>query len=392
MEAPAEAVPAQPAQPPLAERLRGLWRTVADAGDWLSTDAGPPEWLLKRDGVGWLRRGIVGLLVGGGGTGKTMAALQLAVAVAGAFERGSAPKWFGLEVSASAREGVLVLLGEEPEEEAHRRCRRAALASSMRTERLAAAAKRLVVVPLAGEAPALRDGGVGVPRAETALVDALKELLKKPPAGCTGWSLVVVDPLSRFGGPDAEVDNAAATELVTTLEAIRRAAPGNPTLLVVHHKGKAELREGNASQTGARGASALVDGARWVADLSRERMPSKGAEEWTAGEVVAIQAGRRVRLEVVKSNYSAPGPPVRLAVAQENEWFRLMPNGCLTTDPKSGTTMGSVPAGALVLAKYQHQSEAAAVAAENDSAGKASVVEMMTPRKAAVVKKSRRDD
>jgi RecA-family ATPase len=328
-EVPMEAAEATPAQPSLAERLRGMWRTVADAGSWLSVDAGAPAWLLRRDGVGWLRRGIVGLIVGGGGTGKTMAALQLAVAVAAAGE-GPDPQWFGVSVSAGAREGVLVLLGEEPAEEAHRRCWRAARASGLTDAQLAAAARRLVVVPLAGEAPALREGGVGVQRAETALVDALKELLREPPEGCAGWSLVVVDPLSRFGGPDAEVDNAAATELVTTLEGIRGAAPGNPTLLLVHHKGKAELREGGASQTGARGASALVDGARWVADLSRERL-LKG-DEWTDGEVAAIQAGRRVRLEVVKSNYSALGPPVRLAVTGEGD---------------------GVPPGALVRAQYQ---------------------------------------
>jgi len=360
MEAPAEAVPAQPE---LATRLGGLWRTVAEAGDWLSTDARAPAWLLKRSGVGWLRRGIVGMLVGGGGTGKTMAALQLAVAVAAAGEAGPVPRWFGVEVSGGAREGVLVLLGEEPKEEAHRRCRRAARASGLSEAQLAAAAKRLVVVPLAGEAPALRSGGAGAVRDDTALVAALKVLLKKPPEGCTGWSLVVVDPLSRFGGPDAEVDNAAATELVTTLEALRVAAEGNPTLLVVHHKGKAELREGAASQTGARGASALVDGARWVCDMSRERLPTKKPDEkkgekkgesWSEGEVVATQAGRRVLLEVVKSNYSLPGPPLRLEVADD---------------------------GALVRARYQNQTEALEAAAERTAASKAAVVEMMAPVK-----------
>lgn len=361
MEAPAEALP-EPAPPGLPERLRDLWRTVADAGDWLNSDAGPPAWLLRRDGVGWLRRGIVGLLVGGGGTGKTMAALQLAVAVAAAGEPGPKPQWFGVDVGAGAREGVLVLLGEEPKEEAHRRCHRAARASGLNATQLAAAARRLVVVPLAGEAPALREGGVGVQRAETALVDALKALLRRPPEGCDVWSLIVIDPLSRFGGPDAEVDNAAATELVTTLEALRGAAPGDPTMIVVHHKGKAELREGTASQTGSRGASALVDGARWVADMSRERLPPKGDGEWTEGEVVAIQAGRRVRLEVVKSNYSAPGPPVRLEVAGEGE---------------------RVPPGALMRATYQRASEAAAASAERTSAGHAAVATAVRGREAA---------
>ena len=79
------------------------------------------------------------------------------------------------------------------------------------------------------------------------------------------WRLVVLDPLSRFAGPEVEVDNAAATRFVQTLEKLTK-VKGNPALVVSHHTAKAS-RNAEGDETAARGSSALVDGARWAAHV-----------------------------------------------------------------------------------------------------------------------------
>jgi len=119
----------------------------------------------------------------------------------------------------------------------------------------------------------------------------LREYLAK-----TGpWSLIVAEPLSRVGGPDAETDNAAATRLVQVFESIVKLT--GATVLGAHHTNKPGRGGVAVTASSARGSSALIDGFRWAASLA-----SRKAE--TLGEVVT--------LEVVKSNYSFKGDPLLL--------------------------------------------------------------------------------
>jgi hypothetical protein len=114
------------------------------------------------------------------------------------------------------------------------------------------------------------------------------------------WSLIVFDPMSRFAGPNAEVDNAAATRFIQALERFAE-VPGTPTVLVAHHTSKMS-RSNNAElgASAARGASALTDGVRWQANL--EPLPS--AED--------DKLARFVELRVTKSNYAMFPDPVTL--------------------------------------------------------------------------------
>lgn len=236
-------------------------------------------------GVGVLPLGKVGMLVAAGGAGKTMALVQLALAVA------SGTKWLGLNTLKGGGR-VLLALAEEDAEEMHRRIYNAAQAMKLSPEQSDLVKKNIALLPLANTPVAfVRDGGNGdVTRTE--VLGALRARLEREAdeAG-EGWRLLVLDPLSRFAGAEAEKDNAAATRFVEAVETLV-AVKGSPTVLVAHHTNKLSRVEGQANgAVAARGASGLTDGVRWVANLD------------TDVENVAV-------LRFTKSNYSPPAPSI----------------------------------------------------------------------------------
>lgn len=305
--------------PPPPDPFEGRWVPVSDRTDsegrhWLAEDRAPlpPRYLLTRwreahDGkpgawVGAVPLGRVGMLAAGGGQGKSWALCQLALCVAAGVD------WLGtFKVVKEGR--VLLALAEEEEEELQRRLYYGARALGLGTQQRDTAADRIVALPMAGRAVALTYSpaelqaqghvpGLGqLP--ETEFAQAIRAKL----ATADDWRLIVLDPISRFAGPDVEVDNAAATRFVQTLESLTR-APGNPTLMVAHHTAKATRGEGSAgSEAGAaRGASGLTDAVRWQANL----VPVTGEADY---------------LELVpsKSNYAKVGARVLLKRAEHGE-------------------------------------------------------------------------
>jgi len=260
------------------------WRTVGEWGDadgsaWLAADTEPPppRWLLKRPEYGdddrprhvpLFPRGKVGMLTAAGGVGKTTALCELALCVA------TGRPWLGcLEVSSPGR--VLLALGEEDAEEAHRRLWKAARILELTDEQRELAAGRVVVLPLAGhpEMALTREEGPGT-SVETPAAGAL---LARLDDDGDGWALVVLDPASRFAGPDMEKNNAAATRFVQVLEKLA-GVEGRPSVLVAHHTSQAARSEGKATAEHARGATAFSDGVRWQADL-RNRPRYEGAPD-----------------------------------------------------------------------------------------------------------------
>lgn len=250
----------------------GEWRTLAEAG---VTFADPPPrraWLLTIDGEGALPLGKCGVLAAGGGTGKTMALVQLALAVA------TGRPW--LDRFQVARPGrVLLALAEEDLEEVTRRLYRAACAMDLDRAQRAEAAARIVALPLAGTPCALtlkdKQGNTN----EAPALAALRERMSE-----SEWSLVLLDPLSRWAGDDTEIDNAAATRFVQAVETLV-SAPGSPAVLVAHHSSKSSAASGAAN---VRGASGIVDGFRWAATM----------DKIDAGDVTGV------RLHLAKTNYT----------------------------------------------------------------------------------------
>ena len=322
-------------------------------------DSKPPRrrWLLEREGeggdagsfVGFLPLGKVGMLAAAGGVGKTMALVQLALSVA------TGRPWLGdFTVPASSVGHVLLALGEEDAEEAHRRLYNAFRAmwpsdderhASERSAAMQLAAERITVVPLSGVPCSLvTTSSTTRTTEESTALAGLRELLEN--AG-HDWSLVVLDPLSRFAGVETETDNAAATRFVQAVETLVTVR-GNPTVLLAHHTTKGsrgEEGENASDTTDARGASAITDGVRWVARLS----PVKRSEN--------DPVPGRATLSLTKSNY---GPPDRRRTVKRADGGALVPLAATEVDtlkehakgtaeaPKTSTNKGKKPGEGIV--------------------------------------------
>lgn len=257
------------------------WKTLGEWGaDWFTQPPPRRRWLLEQSNaetngngspVGVLPLGKVGMLVSAGGVGKTMALVQLALSVA------TGRKW--LNAFDTPNPGrVLIALGEEDEEEIRRRMYNAARAMSLTEGQLQMAAENIVALPLAGcSVPLVCSDGRTT--SETEALVALRAKLSD-----REWRLIILDPLSRFAGGDTEKDNSAATRFVEAAESLAK-SNGGPTVLLAHHTNKvSRTDDSSTSAAQARGASGLIDGVRWVANLDR--------------------FGDGARFEVTKSNYS----------------------------------------------------------------------------------------
>jgi RecA-family ATPase len=236
--------------------------------------------------------GKVGQLIAEGGAGKTFALCQLAVAVA------TGTRW--LDTFESTKGRVLLVLGEEDAEESRRRLYHAAnVRHGTRPD-----PGSIEVLPLAGESCALLEHDEHRNATETGFLEQLREYVQ-----AADFRLVVVDPLSRFAGPDAEKDNAAATRFMQALESL--AAPDR-CILNAHHTNKLSRQGGPVDGSSGRGSSAFFDGARWQCSISVQYLPVEGAEE-------RAHLGEVVTLAITKSNYAAKPEPVLLRRDTEHE-------------------------------------------------------------------------
>jgi hypothetical protein len=269
-------------------RLDPLWKTVGERGSLAKTPP-PRRWLLQRpddetngmaNPIGVLPMGKTGLFIAQGGAGKTMALIQLAIAVA------TGRKW--LDHFLVPRPGrVLLALAEEDGEELDRRLYELSSAMRLTDAQRREVEKNVVALGLSGEVTALvaQDG------TQTLETDVLQYFRRRLEEG--EWSLIVLDTLARFAGGDTEKDNAQATRFIQAAGSLCK-APGRPTVLIAHHTNKTSRVEGaTTSAANARGASGLTDGARWVCNLE------------TSGDEGA-------KLTVTKSNYALCGPAVML--------------------------------------------------------------------------------
>jgi hypothetical protein len=94
-----------------------------------------------------------------------------------------------------------------------------------------------------------------------------RHLIKNAPKG--GWALIILDPISRFLGAEAETDNAAATSFIALMEQLTMELPGKPTILFCHHMNKGAINGDASGQGAARGSSAITDGVRLQINLRR---------------------------------------------------------------------------------------------------------------------------
>lgn len=287
-----EATPA-PAPAPTTHPLGGEPRWLCELG-WPANPPPrryllmrPPNAKEKQTDSGASPRGFmpaneVCMLAGAGGVGKSYALLQLAVAVI------TGKPWLDrFNVPAEERGPVLALFGEEKAEEAQRRLWKVRDAMQLTRDEWELVRERLDIRPLAGTDVRLVDGE-GRLATTTPGHEALKSLLAKG-----GYRLVILDPLSRFAGPETETDNNAATCFVTALEAL---VASGATLMISHHTTKEARKTNSGDATAVRGASGLTDGARWT--LTMFHAP--------------IGDETQLRLCAAKVNYTPEADPVAL--------------------------------------------------------------------------------
>lgn len=275
--------------------LGKAWGWLGERG-WPESRPPPRRWLLMRPAApqeesahprGFLPLGKVGMLAAAGGAGKTMALAQLAVSVV------TGRDWLGhYAVPPESRGPVLLALGEEDEEEVQRRLYDIREGLGLSVEEWEELKRKLLVLPLAGHAVQLVSAQGKDRRPEE--TPFFQELRQRIEGMGVDWRLLVLDPLSRWAGPETETDNFAATRFVAAVESLSQVR-GNPTVLLAHHTTKAARRGLDAGEaTAARGASALTDGVRWVANLLKP------------------EGSSLPHLSLVKSNYTAPAPDVVL--------------------------------------------------------------------------------
>lgn len=306
--------------PVQGEVFAPYWRTVGEwsaddtAGDWLSHPPAPRDWLLtvppygeSHEEMHLLQRGIVGMLAAEGGIGKSMALVQLAIAVAAgrpwlARSKGEG-RFPGFTTNNPHRDRVLLLLGEEDRHQARARLWRAVKEADLSPDEEAAVRDLVVVLPLEAVSARLMSPRNGQ-RGEAARRSEVADELERRLFDSGRWALVVIDPLSQFAGWDSETDNAAATEFVHVLRRLTK-APGNPTVLVSHHTGKSARGEGVRDATAARGVTGLGDAVRFMATMTRPKR--KDEEDDDAPPPPLLQ------MAVPKNNYGPELWPFWLA-------------------------------------------------------------------------------
>lgn len=235
----------------------------------------------------FLPKGIVAMLVGAGGVGKTHLLAQLTISIATGtpfLDIFNPTHYCGEENKGS----VFFGLGENHYDDIHRILHKAA--KELRKGHLQIledALFRIAPFSFCGQQAAFLEHGKPS-RYFRELKTRLENLAPE-----NGWSLIILDPVSRLLGADAEEDNASATQFIALLEELTLELPGNPTVLFAHHVNKSAIDKGkDQDQTAARGSSALTDGVRWQANFIKSKGDRPELKD------VAI-------LKMTKSNFTA---------------------------------------------------------------------------------------
>ena len=227
--------------------------------------------------------GTVGALVAPGATGKSFWALEAAMSIACSVAGGDL---VGLAPAHTGR--VVYLAGEDPPPALVRRIH--AIGQHLGHAARQAIAENIALEPIMGKRLNIMD-------------DAhLRRVIEYS----AGARLIVLDTLSRIHALD-ENSNGDMARLVAVLEQV--AATTGASVLYLHHVSKGSAREGQTDQQqAARGASALIDNARWCGYVARMTEDEAKRLSDRTHDRQSISNERRsyfVRFGVSKQNYDA---------------------------------------------------------------------------------------
>ncbi|HEX7854840.1 MAG TPA: helicase RepA family protein [Sphingobium sp.] len=227
--------------------------------------------------------GTVGALVAPGATGKSFWALEAAMSIACSVAGGDLA---GLTPTRAGR--VIYLAGEDPPPALV--CRINAIGKHLNQQARASIVEHLTIEPIMGQRRDVMEHG------------QLRYLIEQ----YGGSRLIVLDTLSRIHSLD-ENSNGAMAQLVGALEEL--AVGTGASILYLHHVSKGSAREGQTDQQqAARGASALIDNARWcgfVAKMTEDEAQHLSDQVDDARPIGADRRNHFVRFGVSKQNYDA---------------------------------------------------------------------------------------
>ncbi|MHA1540339.1 MAG: AAA family ATPase [Alphaproteobacteria bacterium] len=254
----------------------------AKVDTFLNTSPPPRKWLIP----GFLPLGKVGGIVAAGGTGKSYFALNLAVSVAAGLN-------FFQQGEAKIGE-VLCLFAEDDKAEIHYRFNAIIELENLTEEQQKLLKSNLYIKSMVGEDNLMTktDG-----KTKEVIKTSYADNLLKAVEPLNDLKLIIVDPASRFRGGN---ENAAedVTRFVEALEYVSKKT--GATVIVLHHTNKASANSGT-SQNNARGSSALVDGLRWLLNLTVMNETKAGNHG-----IPSDERKMYIEAEITKSNYTAP--------------------------------------------------------------------------------------
>lgn len=304
------------------------------ASRYLFTDPPPRRWLF----ADVIPCGKVILLVAPGGTGKSMFSIQLGASIATGLP--FADVW---EVGETG--GVLLLLGEDDDEELHRRtfniCNQ--LAPRQETDAIPRLGENLIIKSMVGEDNLLTTADSQSKEVrQTPLVNRLILAAKQIP----NLKLIVIDPASRFRGGDEN----ASQDVTRFVEAVERVAQATgAAVLIIHHANKGSMSSSEPSQSASRGSSALTDGVRLQMNLAT--LDNNGAKKLGIPEE---QRKSHLILSITKTNYSAPQQDIILHRSEGGYLTnaKLTPSKTPTTDAVDASIIQLVQSEAVAGKRY----------------------------------------
>lgn len=270
--------------------------------------------------------GTVGALVSPGATGKSFLTLEAAMGIACSVAGGDL---LGFEPQQNGR--VVYVAGEDPEVVFIRRIH--AIGKHLPLEARQSIAQNLAIEAVMGKRLNIMDD----------------RHLARVIEYCAGARLIVFDTLSRIHQLD-ENSNGDMSNLISTLEHV--ADKTGAGVLFLHHVSKGSTSAGQADQQqAARGASALIDNARWSAYVSRmTEQESKSLSARLDRQPIGDRRGFYVRFGENKQNYGVDQPP---------RWFERRDGGVLVPVDLFEiipTKKASKPVAAAAAAKQQQES------------------------------------
>jgi RecA-family ATPase len=235
-----------------------------------------------------LKKGSIGFLVGAGGAGKSMFALQLAISLADNSKRYTfkpfvSPENQGIKVAYMSLEDDEEIIAYR----AYNLLKNIKAIHKLEIDDIINIDNNLSIYPLYGKKFRIETDEKEI---DELVIDTLKRIAKT-------HNLIIIDTFSRFKLSD-ENDNARMAQILTELESVIMGT--ECSILIVHHANKASLKE-KSGQEMLRGASALIDNSRltitmqYLTDKEKKAFNLKDENEKSV-----------IKVEYSKVNYSLP--------------------------------------------------------------------------------------